>query len=228
MNERHTFESAHPQSSSHIIIKRTTPVVPVLLGPQIPRRERKETRERYCRAILALFVPWRSFHDFCELNQTRPEALEVRKPMISSSSLKIIENIQLMHECKCDRDEHLHQVLLEVQNDSSIDPILISDNYRDDQNIEDDDPEQLFEMLSVVNETAINTNLISANTQEQQYLSEALQVIDNTDRFALLNSKFASAALGSATYSRFWRNAHFSHRRCDISRRRSGNHARKL
>ena len=38
MNERHTFESAHPQSSSHIIIKRTTPVVPVLLGPQIPRR----------------------------------------------------------------------------------------------------------------------------------------------------------------------------------------------
>ena len=159
MNERHTFESAHPQLSSRIIIKRTTPVVLVLLGPQIPRREREETCERYCRAILALFVPWRSFHDLCELNQTRSEALEVRKPMISSSSLKIIENIQLMHECKCDRDKHLHQVLVEAQNDSSIDPILISDNYGDDQNIEDDDPEQLLEMLSVVNETTINANL---------------------------------------------------------------------
>ena len=70
MNEHHTFDTAHPQSSSHIIIKRTTPAVPVLLGPQIPRWEREETRERYCRALLTLFVPWRSFHDLCELNQT--------------------------------------------------------------------------------------------------------------------------------------------------------------
>ena len=57
MNKRHTFQSAHPQSSSHLLIKRTTPVVPVLLGPQIPRREREETRERYCRALLTLFIP---------------------------------------------------------------------------------------------------------------------------------------------------------------------------
>ncbi|CAF4921564.1 unnamed protein product, partial [Rotaria sp. Silwood1] len=62
MNERHTFASAHPQSSSHIIIKRSTSVVPVLLGPQIPRREREETYERYCRTLLTLFVPWRNGH----------------------------------------------------------------------------------------------------------------------------------------------------------------------
>ena len=42
MSERHTFARAHPQSSSHIIIKRTIPVVPVLLGPQIPRRDLEE------------------------------------------------------------------------------------------------------------------------------------------------------------------------------------------
>lgn len=53
MNERHTFASAHPQqSASHLIIKLTKPVVPVLLGPQIPRRDREETYERYCRALL--------------------------------------------------------------------------------------------------------------------------------------------------------------------------------
>ncbi|CAF4871291.1 unnamed protein product [Rotaria sp. Silwood2] len=69
MNERPTFESAHPQSSSHIIIKHTTPDVPVLLGLQILRREREEIRERYCHALLTLFVPWRSVHDLCAVNQ---------------------------------------------------------------------------------------------------------------------------------------------------------------
>ncbi|CAF1235501.1 unnamed protein product [Rotaria sp. Silwood1] len=58
MNERHTFDSVHPQSTSHLIIKRSIPVVPVLTGPQIPRREREETHERYCRALLTLFMPW--------------------------------------------------------------------------------------------------------------------------------------------------------------------------
>ncbi|CAF1651752.1 unnamed protein product, partial [Didymodactylos carnosus] len=50
INERHTFESIQPQSSSHTIIKRAIPVVPVLLGPPTPYREREETHERYCRA----------------------------------------------------------------------------------------------------------------------------------------------------------------------------------
>ncbi|CAF4546951.1 unnamed protein product, partial [Rotaria magnacalcarata] len=66
MNERHTFASLHPQSSSHTLIKHTNPVVPVLLGPQIPRREREDTRERYCRALLTLFVPWRSLLHECK------------------------------------------------------------------------------------------------------------------------------------------------------------------
>ncbi|CAF4664223.1 unnamed protein product, partial [Rotaria sp. Silwood2] len=142
-NERHTIESVHSQSSSHIIIKHTTPVVPVLLGPQILGYEREETRERYFRALLTLFVPWRSVHDLCAVNQTWFEAFEIRKPLISSSSVKIIENIQLLHECKHDRDEHLHQVLGEAQNDSKIDPILIPNCSEEDQNTEEDDAEQL-------------------------------------------------------------------------------------
>ncbi|CAF4690029.1 unnamed protein product, partial [Rotaria sp. Silwood2] len=132
INERNTFESVHPQSSSHIIIKHTTPVVPVLLSLQILRREPEETRERYCHALPTLFVPWRSVHDLCAMNQTWFEAFEIRKPLISSSSLKIIENIQLLYECKHDRDEQLHQVLGEAQNDSKIDPILIPNCSEED------------------------------------------------------------------------------------------------
>ncbi|CAF1385286.1 unnamed protein product, partial [Rotaria sp. Silwood1] len=187
MNERHTFDSVHPQSTSHLIIKRSIPVVPVLTGPQIPRREREETHERYCRALLTLFMPWRSVQNLCATNEIWSEALEARRLLISPNSLKIIENIELLHECKHDRDEHLHQVLLEAQNDNSIDPILMPNYYEGDENAEEDDPEQLLQMLSIVNEITTNTYSALAATQEQRYVHDALQAIDNTDRFALLN-----------------------------------------
>ncbi|CAF4072297.1 unnamed protein product [Rotaria magnacalcarata] len=183
MNERYTFESAHPQASSHIVIKHANPVVPVLVGPHIPRQEREETRERYSRALLTLFVPWRSAHDLCALNKTWTEALEVQKPLIFPASLKIIENIQLLHECKHDRDEHLRQVLVEAQSDNSIDPVLIPNYY------EEDDPEQLLQMLSTVNKATTNAYFASDGNQEQRYLNDAFQAIDNTDRFELLNDR---------------------------------------
>jgi hypothetical protein len=190
MNERHTFESAHPQSSSHIIIKHTTPVVPVLLGPQIPRRDREETRERYCRVLLTLFVPWRTVHDLCGLNQTWSEALEVRKFLISTTALKIIDNIQLLHECKNDRDEHLLRVITEADNDGKIDPILIPSCFEENEDNQEDDPDELLQMLSFVNETTINAHSASLSNNEQRYLCEALQTIDNTNRFSFLNGEF--------------------------------------
>ena len=188
MNERHTFESAHPQSLSHLIIKRSTPVILVLLGPQIPRREREETRERYSRALLTLFVPWRTVHDLCTSNQTWPEALNARNSLISNSSLKIIDNIQLLHECKNDRDEHLLRVITESDGDNKIDPILISSGR--EENEQEDDSEELLQMLGFVDENTTRTFSASLGNHEQRYLHDALQTIDNTDRFSSLNSEF--------------------------------------
>ena len=192
MNERHTFASLHPQSLSHIIIKHTDPVVPVLLGPQIPRREREDTRERYSRALLTLFVPWRSVEDLCARKQTWFQALETRKLSISAESLKIIENIQLLHECKNDRDEHLHQIIAEAQADINIDPILIPTCYEDGGNNPEDDPEELLQMLSLVNEATIKSYSASLSSHEQRYLFDALEAIDKTTRFGSLNREFAS------------------------------------
>ena len=201
MSERHTFSSAYSQSSSHIVIKRTIPVVSVLLGPQIPRRDREEIHERYCRAFLTLFVPWRLVSDICAPNETWSQAFEVWKSLISSSSLKIIENIQLLHECKHDRDENLRQVLLEAQNENNIDPILIADYHEQGQNIEEDDPEQLLQMLSIVNETTINAYFASIDNQEQRYLNDSLKAIDGTDRFALLTRELSEVTPFVFTHS---------------------------
>ncbi|CAF4126770.1 unnamed protein product, partial [Rotaria magnacalcarata] len=121
-------------------------------------QEREETRERYSRALLTLFVSCRSVHDLCALNQTWAEALEVQKPLVSPASLNIIENIQILHECKHDRNEHLRQVLVEAQSDNSIDHVLIPNYYEEDQHTEEDDHEQLLQILSSQNPLGIIDN----------------------------------------------------------------------
>ena len=189
MNERHTFTSTHPQYSTHLLIKHTTPVVPVLLGPQIPRCDREETHERYCRAVLTLFVPWRSVHDLCTLSETWSEAFETRKGFISEHSLRVIENIQLFHECKSDRDEHLYQVIMEAQGDSNIDPLLTHTAYEEDENNLEDNPEELLHMISLANETTTQFYSTSINDNEQRYLRDTLEAIERTKRFASLNSE---------------------------------------
>ena len=80
--ERYTFTSEHPQAKSHGIIKRTEPIVSVLVGPQIPRQDREETRERYSRAIATLFIPWRSVRDLCDVNKSWSDALSARQQNI--------------------------------------------------------------------------------------------------------------------------------------------------
>ena len=67
-SEREIFQAEHPQVASHINIKRKKPVVPILLGPPVPRRDRDDTRERYCRSILTLLHPWRSIPDVCDVD----------------------------------------------------------------------------------------------------------------------------------------------------------------
>ena len=98
LQERYTFTAKHPQAKSHGILKRTKPAVPVLVGPQISRQDREETRERYSRATATLFIPWKSVRNLCDMNQSWSDALSAQQQNISGQSQKIIENIQLLHE----------------------------------------------------------------------------------------------------------------------------------
>jgi hypothetical protein len=50
-------------------MKYSQPRVPILYGPQIPRQDREDTKERYNRALLTLFVPSRTVLDLCDANQ---------------------------------------------------------------------------------------------------------------------------------------------------------------
>ncbi|CAF4381835.1 unnamed protein product, partial [Adineta steineri] len=103
--------------------------------------------------------------------------------------MTIIENIQLLHECKKDRDEHLLQVIAEAQtNDDVIDPVFLPPNqdiYGDDGI---DDSEDLLELLGSLDEyTTTAMNSIKKST-ESKYIEETIQVVENVGRFSDVHS----------------------------------------
>ncbi|CAF0882807.1 unnamed protein product [Adineta ricciae] len=183
-NQRFPFQKHHPQVTTYLMMKHTEYRVPILYGPQIPRRDREDTQERYCRAILTFFVPWRTVSDLCDVNQKWEDALSSRQHHISGHSQNIIDNIQLLHECKKDRDEHLVKVITEAQiENDTIEPELFSKNQSSYDEYDDtSDSEDLFELLGNLNDSitvAMNSmkkstenvsDLVRLNTKWQEQL----------------------------------------------------------
>ncbi|CAF4502260.1 unnamed protein product, partial [Didymodactylos carnosus] len=186
-NQRFLFERGHPQHESHCLLKRTISYVPVLHGPQIPRCDRDDTRERYGRAILALFFPWRSVSDLCSVDETWHEALHARESLITVNSKRIIGNIQLLHECKADRDEHLKQVMEEAQTD--IDPKLIPDP-RENEIEEIEDIDSIMDALATFDNS--DPNMARPSTRKQnsnKYTKTTLDLVVGSGRFSHSDSE---------------------------------------
>lgn len=178
-SDRFLFEASHPQVSSHLNIKRTKPVVPVLLGPAVPRRDRDDTKERYYRCILTLFVPWRCVTNLCSINETWEKAFEVRRKNVNSDCEKIIENIQLFHECKKERDEHLAQVIEAVQTetvDYNICPCEVEDNN-------EEDTDALLDALENMDIENVPLAKGVRTDAEEFYFRKIVQNVDHAERF---------------------------------------------
>ncbi|CAF2988119.1 unnamed protein product [Rotaria sp. Silwood2] len=194
-NERFPFQQQHPQATTHLMMKYSQLHVPILYGPQIPRQDRDDTRERYSRALLTLFVPWRTVTDLCSANQTWEDAFKSRQHIISVHSWKIIENIQLLHECKKDRDEHLLQVIAEAQVDNdAIDPGLLPANHDVHGEYDMDDSDDLLELLGNLDEyttAAVNT---TRKTTENKYIEETIEAVEKVGRFNHTNIHHQSSS----------------------------------
>ena len=189
-NKRYPFQEQHPQAKTHLLMKYSEYHIPILYGLQIPRQARDDTRERYCRALLTLFVPWRAVTDLCDVNQTWDDDFKARQNQISVHSWKIIENIQLLHECKKDRDEHLLQVITEAETDNdAIDPMFLPTNQRFDDEQDTDDVEQLSELLDNISHyTTTGINATKKST-EDKYIEETIEAVEKVGRFSHINRK---------------------------------------
>lgn len=98
----------HEQAKTHILRVRTLddPLVPVPIGPGIPRRDKKHLREKYCRLMLILFKPWRHAQDLKGLYASWEEAFNEFVQMCSDSVICKMNNMQILHECRDSRDDH--------------------------------------------------------------------------------------------------------------------------
>ncbi|KZV89334.1 hypothetical protein EXIGLDRAFT_574920, partial [Exidia glandulosa HHB12029] len=80
--------------------------IPVPIGPAIPRRDSPEIYPRYCRLMLILFKPWRSAKDLRTSGQSWPDAFEQFKAQCLRAHVRVMDNMQILHECKDSRDDH--------------------------------------------------------------------------------------------------------------------------
>ncbi|KAJ4489693.1 hypothetical protein C8J55DRAFT_383621, partial [Lentinula edodes] len=74
-------------------------------GPTIPRRDRENVRPRYCRLMLMFFKPWRNGIDLREDHQSWEDAFDVFMESCSIRIKAIMDNMQILHECRDSRDD---------------------------------------------------------------------------------------------------------------------------
>ena len=185
LNDRWLFRADHPQYSTHILIRRSFAVVPVLVGPAIPRQDREDTAERYARAILTLFHPWTTVFDICDVNQSWSEALNMLQPTFSSKSSKVISNIQLLHECKRDRDDDLFQL---VNKPIVSKPISTPQSYIDTSIEESEKVLALLETSMDADQPLINQNMTQnegfRGRINREYVDITIQSVIRSQRFS--------------------------------------------
>jgi len=101
------FQSSHPQFATHVQQIRHPCQRPVttVIGPSIIRRDRPENLVRYHRLMLMFFKPWMTPHDLRGNHQDYAAAFQDFFPVDSRWS-KIMNNMQVLHECRDSRDDH--------------------------------------------------------------------------------------------------------------------------
>lgn len=167
--ERFKLHTKHPLVVSHGLKTRTFKT-PVLIGPQIPNKNRKETKERYCRAILTLFYPWRHIDDLIKSNQNWESALNEKFNEIPQPLKQKIENIQLLHESKLIKDNLIKQNIV-----SDLESITLHDKLERTQLYENSNDNEDYEDI-FVDYLNNNTNLddqSNAKNKLNQYILDA-------------------------------------------------------
>lgn len=102
------FAEGHVERKTHfqMVVPPKSRRVPVPLGASIPRRDHEEVYSRYCRLMLLLFVPWNLAQDLRKVGQSWCDAFVEFRTSAPTSILKVMDNMQILHECRDSRDDH--------------------------------------------------------------------------------------------------------------------------
>ncbi|KAG6376680.1 hypothetical protein JVT61DRAFT_1688 [Boletus reticuloceps] len=93
----HVSQAVH--AVSHCITVRTHPVVPVIIGDALPKRNGDAIHDKeYFRYLLLLFKLWRSYEDLCSDGSSWKDAFE--QSVFSSYCRSLISNMEVDAECR--------------------------------------------------------------------------------------------------------------------------------
>jgi hypothetical protein len=114
------------------------------------------------------------------VDQTWEKAFEIRHTRITPESYKIIDNIQLLQECKNDRDEHLQHVIEAAQTE------IVNDHPYPSRNDSESDDEntEILDVLEAIDMTEIPALNEHGTKAEQIYFEKTVQAVDLANRFA--------------------------------------------
>lgn len=126
----------HMEAASHLLRIRAPNkrFVPVPIGPSIPRRDRLPVRERYCRLMLILFKPWKHACDLRSPGQSWSDAFEHFLRLCPTDKKAVMDNMQILHECRDSRDDHFAERRNSGRNRSNrVSVDLLGENTADDE-----------------------------------------------------------------------------------------------
>ena len=98
----HTDVATHRQKTR----ARKYRLVPVPIGPALPRRDRDTTKEKHARLMLILLKPWQNPFDLRTPGVSWSEEYQSFYHKCSERVRRIIDNMQVLHECRDARDDH--------------------------------------------------------------------------------------------------------------------------
>lgn len=108
----HELHPEHPEYTRKIQRTQKNPCkhfVPVPIGPTIPRRDRPEIYAKYARLMLILFKPWRKEADLRRCSENWSEAFNEFLKSCTKETRKVMDNIQILHECKDSKGNHFRR-----------------------------------------------------------------------------------------------------------------------
>ena len=184
--ERECFQTRHPQASSHMNMKRTPPVVPVLVWAR-PYLDKIVTRHKNAFVVpFSLYLSrgdrYSTYVTWIKLGSKPSKAV---KDSILPETCKFIENIQLLHECKKDRDENLQQVIEAMQTET-----IHQHTHSSDMNNEnDEEQEEILDVLASIDMDELAHTEQPGMKSEEKYFQKTLQAVDQAHRFIHIHSK---------------------------------------
>ena len=175
------FDCKHPDYATHTQQVRHPKhrLIPAPIGPGLPRRDKIECREKYCRLMLILLKPWNTPQDLIKGYDTFEAAFNVFLQE-NQRWKSLLDNMQLLHECRDNRDDHFQDRSRARYLQQPYEGMGKNPNDADD--FESNDP-------ATIN-TALLTHLMSIDESRSLHINESQDTVNQCLQQAYMHGLF--------------------------------------